>query len=367
MTLNLSDFATELLQCVFSFCSPGDLASLSRVNSTFQHAAEYPLYRHIYLSVDSSYCDRSITRVSYYAHWLLFQTLTSNPQKAALLRSFHFQLDTNSRYDETAGRITNALRGAHGLVDLRITFSGAAAEERLDVTIKSGHFQLHTLYSNCCWDLEGIIVRQKHLRLFGIDDRHKALYFGYLERIKNLCHSRLDSKRELPDIFMFRNPDISQLTLFPKLCRPGQAFTLCRDIATSLRRDLCKGYYIRSDCNFTIYIFDFAQAEAATICKMIEGMAQYFVGCQDFTMRVQTSLAVQGKVLTPWRIPGFSTSTSQLRQLRRLGFYLPSNGPLLQTTMDLRSFLLEELALACPTLKEVVVHNNSEKAYLRLY
>ncbi|KAM6495472.1 hypothetical protein JOM56_008178 [Amanita muscaria] len=150
--------------------------------------------------------------------------------------------------------------------------------------------------------------------------------------------------------------DIVRLTLFPELCRPGQAFTLCRDIAMSLRRNLCKRYHVVTYCSFEIHIFDFTHAEAATICKVVEGMAQYIVRCEIFTMRVH------GKGLKPWRIPGFLTSASQLRQLRCLTFELPDDdslGSLLQTAMDLRSFLLEELILTCPTVKEAFVDNHS--------
>ncbi|KIL67372.1 hypothetical protein M378DRAFT_9583 [Amanita muscaria Koide BX008] len=283
---------------------------------------EYLLYRHIYLSVYSS-PDQSITRASF-VHRLLFRTLTSNPQKAALLRSFHFQFADAKygTYDKTAGQITEALRDAHGLVDLRIAFNGhsGATKEKLDVAIKSGYFQLRTLYSNSFRDLEGIIVSQKHLRLFGIDYGYDDYYCNYSELVKNVCHSRIDNERELPDIFMFRTGgywglgDIVRLTLFPELCRPGQAFTLCRDIAMSLRRNLCKRYHVVTYCSFEIHIFDFTHAEAATICKVVEGMAQYIVRCEIFTMRVQ------GKGLKPWRIPGLLTSASQLRQLRRLTF-----------------------------------------------
>ncbi|KIL67365.1 hypothetical protein M378DRAFT_159776, partial [Amanita muscaria Koide BX008] len=119
MTLYLNDFAMELLLCVLSFCPQGDLASFSRVNSTFHHAAEYLLYGHVYISVYSSH---RIT-TSFARRRLFFQTLTSNPQKAALLRSFHLDdHDSIGTNDENVEQTIAILRDAHGLVDLRITF-----------------------------------------------------------------------------------------------------------------------------------------------------------------------------------------------------------------------------------------------------
>ncbi|KIL61194.1 hypothetical protein M378DRAFT_167169 [Amanita muscaria Koide BX008] len=272
----------------------------------------------------------------------------------------------------TVRQITNALRDAHGLVDLRITlrvWHSEDSKEKLDVAIKSGHFQLHTLYSDSFQDLEGIIDNQKHLRLFGIDYNPRAeRYFNVSKLIKNLCHSQIDSKRKLPYIFMFSiggySGDISELTLFPELCRPGHAFTLCEAIATSLRTDCYN--FIRTDCNFIIHIFDFTHAEAATICKLIEGMAQHlFAGCEHFTMRVQTR-AVQGTALKPWRIPGFLTSISQFRQLQYLEFDVPGDKSVLHcAAIDLRSFLLEELSFAYPTLEVVTVRNSVKRARLK--
>ncbi|KAM6497649.1 hypothetical protein JOM56_005597 [Amanita muscaria] len=226
-----------------------------------------------------------------------------------------------------------------------------------------GHFQLHTLYSDSFQDLEGIIDSQKHLRLFGIDYNSRAKFYFNVSKlttlIKNLCHSQIDGKRKLPYIFMFSIGEygrgISELTLFPELCRPA--------IATSLRSDCYN--FIRTDCNFIIHIFDFTHAEAATICKLIGGMAQHLLaGCEDFTMRIQTR-AVQGTALKPWRIPGFLTSISQFRQLQYLEFDVLEDNSLLHcAAMDLRSFLLEELSFACPTMEGVFVRNSVKGARL---
>lgn len=380
--MTLIEFSAELLHCVFSFCSRSDLASLSQVNSTFQQAAEYLLYRHVHSSVYFG-DDLQSQKMELRVHKLLFCTLASNPQKAALLRSLHVQLEivrtegTLIADDDAAmGQITDALRNAHGLLDLRINMLGHSdsCNAKVNEVIRSCHFQLHTLYTYSLWDLKGIIVGQKHLRLLGIHYPEYLEYSKFSELVNHLGHTgdtgRIDDNRKLPAIFLFSSVSkhFSKLILFPGLCLPGQAFTVCRDIATSLDRDPCNRYKISDeqparDCHFAIDIFDFTHAKISTICEMIEAMAQYFSGCRRFTLLAQTS-AVQGTVSKPWRIPGVLTSMSRFKQLRRLGFYVSGDDSLLHETMDLRSFVLEELVPACPTVIGVVVYNHSEVAYV---
>ncbi|KAM6495408.1 hypothetical protein JOM56_008114 [Amanita muscaria] len=215
-------FSTELLHCVFSFCEHSDLATLSQVDSTFQQAAEYLLYRHVHSSVyfsDDPQSHRRQLRV----HKLLFRTLASNPQKAALLRSLHvkFELSHSSEFDaETSmadddsnmGRITETLHNAHGLLDLRINVVGesSSCNAMLNEVIRGCHFQLHTLYTYSLWGLKGIIVGQKHLRLLGI---HYPMFENatkFSKLVNHLGHTgRIradrDGNRESPAIFLFRS------------------------------------------------------------------------------------------------------------------------------------------------------------------
>ncbi|KIL64903.1 hypothetical protein M378DRAFT_568176 [Amanita muscaria Koide BX008] len=158
---SISDFAPELLHRVFRLCSQSDLVSLSRVNYTFGEAADYLLHRDIRISCN--FLQRFGPQLR--AKTSLFRcTLTSNPQKAAFLRSLHVGLMSGNTKDQESynyhmlTQIADALRNTHGLEDLRIILSEV---------IKGGYFQLHTLYCDSYQDLEGIIVSQKHLRLLG--------------------------------------------------------------------------------------------------------------------------------------------------------------------------------------------------------
>ncbi|KAM6493992.1 hypothetical protein JOM56_010353 [Amanita muscaria] len=154
-----------------------------------------------------------------------------------------------------------------------------------------------------------------------------------------------------------RSPhDPFRLTLFPELCLPGQALMLCRDIATS----------IGDPDNFHnidmlgIYVVDFSSSKYAIICEVIEAMAQYFADCMALSMKVQTGV-VQGTVLNPWMIPGFSAAIGRFKLLKRLNFYMrrdfSDNDSLHQAGNVLHSFVFKELIFACPTLTEVYVGN----------
>ncbi|KAM6490042.1 hypothetical protein JOM56_014621 [Amanita muscaria] len=374
MTLKLNDFAAELLHCIFRFCSQIDLASLSQVDSIFRQAAEDVLYRHIYISFfpfdlipDKTWRSWAITEKS------LFHTLASNPQKAALLRYLQVQFKDIGYHDATQanhsilGRIADALQNAPNLVDLRIMVK-QYSEGKLSEAIRGGHFQLHTLYCDSFQDLEGIIVSQRHLRLLGIYAVHNYFFPHATELVKSLHNNR-----NVPGIFMlgscgFPN-DFSQLTLFPELYVPGQTFTLCRDIATSLGQDRGKRHDSGSmddhHRGLEIQIVDFSYAKTAIICEVVEAMAECFVGCRDFSMRVQNSI-VEGIASKPWRIPGLLTSISRFKQLRRLRFYVYDDDSLHQVAMDLRPLLLNELVPACPTLVAAFVNGSSVAAHMAL-
>ncbi|KAM6492625.1 hypothetical protein JOM56_012349 [Amanita muscaria] len=330
-TLKLTDFAPELLHCVFRFCSQRDLASLSRVNYTFRQAAEYLLHRHVHISFGFPK-----HRPCLQGARSLFCNLTSNPQKAALLRYVHVKLafcgnrGVEQSNDRLLKQIVDALRNAHGLEDLRIivmlseTMSPPSdpCKGMLSELIKGGYFQLHTLYCDSYQDLEGIIVSQKHLRLLGIYT-HKYRP-GYVNVSKLINNSRIDSNRKFPGIFMLYcshiTSYINHLTLFPEFCLPGHTLTLCRDIATFLSSNYETAPV--DDRRLTIHIFDFSYAKTAIICEVVEVMGQYFVNCDNFTMWVQTSVRNE-TVSKPWRIPGFSTSINQFKKLQYLNFTCP--------------------------------------------
>ncbi|KAM6492719.1 hypothetical protein JOM56_012443 [Amanita muscaria] len=344
MTLKLSDFAPELLYCVFCFCSQRDLASLSRVNYTFRNAAEYLLYRDIHISFNLF----PVFSPRFQEKRSLFRTLTSNPQ-AALLRYLHVQLESDGSKDAEfcnspiLQQIVDALRNTHGLEDLRIIVRRPEYTDQpsdpsngmLSEVIKGGYFQLHTLYCNSYQDLEGIIVSQKRLRLLGIYTSHH--HFGYLNISKLIKNSQIDS---FPGIFMLTRSrssyyNVNRLTLFPEFCLPGQTFTLCRDIATYLNRNLGR-YPVHH--GLTIHVFDFSSAKTAIICELVEAIAQYFVNCEVFTVWVQTSVGKK-TISKPWRIPGLSTSISRFKQLQRLNFYVPNDK---RAVSDLKSLLYQE-------------------------
>ena len=124
----LPALAPELLYRILRLCSGTDLVSLSQVNSVLQAAAEYLLYRNIYLSIYPF----NLIKDKTWKSWELSEekcdihTLASNPKKAALVRSFHIQFEPTAPYDADDAneailiKIANALEHTTQLVDLRL-------------------------------------------------------------------------------------------------------------------------------------------------------------------------------------------------------------------------------------------------------
>ena len=77
--MHLGDLAFELQLKVLQLCTRQDLASLSRVHTSLKDVADYALYSYIHCS-------------SFIAFRSILETLTTNEQKASLVKVFDVEL-----------------------------------------------------------------------------------------------------------------------------------------------------------------------------------------------------------------------------------------------------------------------------------
>lgn len=77
--MHLGDLAFELQLKVLQLCTRQDLASLSRVHTSLKDVADYTLYSYIHCS-------------SFIAFRSILETLTTNEQKASLVKVFDVEL-----------------------------------------------------------------------------------------------------------------------------------------------------------------------------------------------------------------------------------------------------------------------------------
>jgi len=122
------DILLEILQ----LCPPADLASLSRVHTSIRDVAERVLYRRIYFV--ACYLDLMEDQESDLQWTLkennnrsLFHTLSTNVQKAAMVKSLYIELDEYIRKCENANHpilveLSHSLKNLSNLVDLRIIY-----------------------------------------------------------------------------------------------------------------------------------------------------------------------------------------------------------------------------------------------------
>jgi len=122
----------EILLEILQLCPPADLASFSRVHTSMRNVAERVLYRRIYFYMDWWHLDLTEDEKSNLP-WRpkeirsLLHTLSTNVQKAAMVKSLHIELDMYLWKSENAihsilVKLSHSLKNLSNLVDLRIIY-----------------------------------------------------------------------------------------------------------------------------------------------------------------------------------------------------------------------------------------------------
>src|SRR6266576_1877363 len=160
--MHLLDLSPEIQHEILKLCPPGDLASLCRVHTSVQDAAERVLYRHVYFfalppRILIPYPKSDLTGALEENRTLL-RTLSTNAWKAEMVKSFYIELDMKSAWHGKVEDVINSilaelhhsLKNLSNLVDLRIIYSwwGDPSEGRISQVIRFVFNPIQSLKSN---------------------------------------------------------------------------------------------------------------------------------------------------------------------------------------------------------------------------
>ena len=299
--MHLDDIAPEIWLEILQSCSPGDLASLSRVHSSLRDVAELVLYTHIYFPAHpfDLVQDQNSLSWALKEHGSLLHTLT-RARKAKMVKSLYIELHKSDshRHGEVKSAIrcilielSQLLKDMPNLVDFRIMYGGFSdpSEGRLSEVIRfvfhpelkaiwhdwysyrRGHFRLHTLWLEYDHDLKGFVTDQPNLRFLGV--YYKTADKHFWRKIKGLFHT-LPSPRTMPTICMLScySPWIPMVVIFPTSHRPGQVVWECQEIIRSLM-EFPERYFRRRECNITFDLFGITKENINLIGEVMEGIA----------------------------------------------------------------------------------------------
>ena len=155
----LDHIASEIRLEILQLCSPGDLASLSRVHSSLRDAAEHVLYTHIYFSAhpfdliqDRKRKSRSqeggeSNLLALEEHRSLLHTLSTSARKAKMVKSLRIELGKFIRHSRPLDKnviryillkLSQLLKDMPNLVDFRIIYDieNDPSEGRLSEAIR---------------------------------------------------------------------------------------------------------------------------------------------------------------------------------------------------------------------------------------
>jgi hypothetical protein len=129
--MHLANVPFDIQLQTLQFCSPKELAILSRVHSSLRDVAEYVLYSHIFVRMWTSNLvswkwQLEGTQKSLWAlveEKSLLHTLVSSSRKAAMVKALELKLLSTQKVDLPllASKLAEALEAMPNLVDLRIT------------------------------------------------------------------------------------------------------------------------------------------------------------------------------------------------------------------------------------------------------
>ncbi|KAF8349573.1 hypothetical protein F5887DRAFT_501738 [Amanita rubescens] len=304
--MNLCEITPELQLEVLQFCSPRDLASLSRAHTSLRDVAQHALYSHIYFLARLSDFIPEKNSSKLNKDGSLFHTLSTSARKAAMVNKLHINFSKKDYWrgammDFVMIHVSETLKKLPNLVDLRIFYDWLGNHSGcLSETIRGGHFQLHTLWLGDAHDLKGILVNQPNLRFLGV------LYnsAGHLsEKIKGLIQ-RASSSCIIPTIVTLNHSfdSFGALQIFPSSHRPGQVLGECREITRSLG-EFPKEFHV---LNLT---FNFLLGEDIDLfSEVMKGIATCFQTYSPHLKVERLQIMIRDLTTQSWNFPQFTKS-----------------------------------------------------------
>ncbi|KAF8346153.1 hypothetical protein F5887DRAFT_962889 [Amanita rubescens] len=311
--MNLCEITPELQLEVLQFCTPLDLAALSRAHTSLRDVAQHALYSHIfflaYLSdfIQDWDSERNPSKLNKAGS--LFHTLSTSARKAAMVNKLRIHFSNRDSWngakialDPIMVHVSDTLKKLPNLVDLRIAydwfgdFSGGCLSE----TIRGGHFQLHTLWLGDAHDLEGILANQPNLRFLGV-------FYNSAEHLSariKLLVQRASSSCTIPTIVIL-NYFYSGLQIFPSSHRPGQVFGECREITRSLYEFPKKFHVFGLTFNF---LWSSTGEDIGLFSEVMKGIATCF---QTYYPRLKVGdlrIVIHDLTTQSWNFPQFAKS-----------------------------------------------------------
>ncbi|KAF8351840.1 hypothetical protein F5887DRAFT_932641, partial [Amanita rubescens] len=352
---HLADLALEVQLHILRFCSPQDLAILSRVHSSLRDTAEYVLYSHINFRPDEFIFGlhdeeeeeehRSSVAFAMDNTSLLLSTLASNARKASTVKAFYINLDDIFRDDiplilvELAG----VLKKMVNLVDLRIMIYAKQDRSygKISKVIRGGYFKLHTLYLDYYRELGEIIACQSQLRFLGLYHDH-----GDLQLVsKKLKGLHLNKHRPYvssgPAIFTIESYYTRPITMFPAFHLPGEVISVFREISAPPK-------YYEIPYELSLSFLGISEYNISLFCEAIDAMAicahhHLHPGLTSQTLRI---IVHETTLQKPWLSPEFIKSLAQFEIVLHLHLYFPTLIDAVELhplSTDLQECLLKDL------------------------
>ncbi|KAF8330675.1 hypothetical protein F5887DRAFT_999911 [Amanita rubescens] len=365
--MHLGDLPLEIQSLVLQFCSPNDLAVLSRTHTSLRDAAEYVLYGNIQICLwyDTVHGVTEILQEKTPLH-----TLLTNSWKASIVKVFYFHCNFVPE-----SLLAEALEKMTALVDLCIFYGKTTDQcERISQVIRGGYFKLNSLCLGSAHDIEGIIAGQPHLRLFGIfydDSGPNTRLWEMFERFSQTTSHH----HTVPTFFMLDCATFPvTYMLLPSLYHPGEVSQVCRETATLIKKSpfLCEDYVYQ----LCISLIGISEKNMYLVEKTMVAMMACLPDCHDLHdefANVRVKVLIHAKYIQkPWRFPAFLEPIIDFKRLSCLRFDIV--GPideevkLYQMANDLKSCLLTR-GLAWghtkwPNLQEITMRYERDTSWL---
>ncbi|KAF8341130.1 hypothetical protein F5887DRAFT_1076559 [Amanita rubescens] len=364
--MHLGDLPLEIQSYILQFCSPNDLAILSRTHTSLRDAAEYVLYGRIdiygarpydliLLDYDPSIPnppDHDISPQGLNEHKSPLHTLITNSRKASIVKAFYVDfahvydgvLDVNSvAMDFVAEKLGEALEKMTALVDLRIRHDETVdlCGRRIDQAIRGGYFKLNSLCLEGFHDIDGIVAGQPHLQLVGIFCQVSGPNTHLLETLERLSQTP-SHRRTLPSFFLLDYRLKPVIFMLPFLYHLGEVPKVCRETVTLINK--WPNFHGNLRYGLGISLFGISEKNMNLVEKTMVAMMASLRGCQSYESAMNIEVIVYEKYIqNPWQFPAFFEPIVYFKHLYSLTFFmvdLNDYQKLRQMTNDLESCLL---------------------------
>jgi len=275
----------ELKHYIALFCTPGSLASLAQVHTSYRVETERVLYRHMAIRVKSNN--------------VALSTLKDRPQKALLVQSltveFPLRWKGNNSIFAVTALLCDVLSHTEALIDLRIRLpyqEYGTLKTHINQVLRERHFKLLTLHCNGYLDIVDIIANQPDLQVVGIysdgDCDNLIDTFEHISVVPRLYPSA-------PTLFAFERdffaPVFNTIAIYTASSTGG--LYPWGAIAESIDKDVAYDISLeRSEISrVDIYLENFPNI--AFIRRLVKEMVQVFpaAGKVRFILRVPTSIS----------------------------------------------------------------------------